>query len=629
VTAETTFDAIQDTLGNLLREISDRKIQLPDFQRGWVWDDHHIRSLVTSVSRSFPIGAVMTLRTGGEVRFKPRVVEGVQLAREPQQPERLILDGQQRLTSLYQALTLNRPIRTRDDKGRPVERWYYVSITSALGDPAAREDAIIGVPADKQIKRDFGREIVLDLSTAEQEYQLAMFPLHQVYDIYSWRRGWSKFWSFAQEKMEIFDEFEQNFVQVFRTYQLPRIELRSTTSKEAVCLVFEKVNTGGVSLTAFELLTASYAAESENFNLREDWFGNSEKPRGQLGRFDRMCGSRPILKALENTDFLQAVSLLFTFERRKAAYGVGKELPAISCTRQAILQLPLSGYLAHADSAEEGFKRAAQFLWREKIFTSLDLPYRTQLVPLAVILWTLGNRWNDDSVRARVRQWYWWGVFGELYGSAIESRFARDLPEVVSWIISDGLIPTTVEESNFVSERLRTLRSRLSAAYKGLHALIMQRAGACDWRTGAGVDEQTYFDESIDIHHIFPRAWCENKARKIPSTIHNSIVNKTALSASTNRMIGGDAPSSYLRRLQRDCNIDEDRMDRFLRSHLIDPNKLRNDDFIGMIVTRGEELLAEIHEATGWPIGGPPVAEVFGLHSNAVLNEAADEETAA
>lgn len=627
MTAETTFDAIQDTLGNLLKEIRAGRMQLPDFQRGWVWDDHHIQSLITSVSRSFPIGAVMTLKTGGEVRFKPRVVEGVKSIGEPPQPDRLILDGQQRLTSLYQSLTLDRPITTRDDKGRAVERWYYVDINSALGDPAAREDAIISIPDDKKIKRDFGREIVMDLSTAEREYECSMFPLHQIFDIYAWRRGWSKFWSFAQEKMELFDEFEQSFVQVFHTYQLPIIELRNTTSREAVCLVFEKVNTGGVSLTAFELLTATYAAESDSFNLREDWFGDPKRSREKLGRLTRMASERPILKALQNTDFLQAVSLLFTYERRKQARAAGRsgtELPPVNCTRQAILQLPLSGYLAHADSAEEGFKRAAQFLWREKIFTNLDLPYRTQLVPLAAILASLGNRWHDDSVRRKVRQWYWCGVFGELYGSAIESRFARDLPEVVAWAIEGGPTPTTIEESNFVSERLRTLRSRLSAAYKGLHALIMQRAGALDWRTGGGIDEHTYFDEAIDIHHIFPRTWCEKRA--IAPAIHNSIVNKTALSASTNRMIGGDAPSAYLRRLQTGRGIDEARIDNFLRSHLIEPRELRADAFLDMIVARGEALLAEIREATGRSVGGPPVANVFGV--SAASAEAEEEDAA-
>jgi hypothetical protein len=128
-------------------------------------------------------------------------------------------------------------------------------------------------------------------------------------------------------------------------------------------------------------------------------------------------------------------------------------------------------------------------------------------VPLAAILISLGDRWNDAAVRARGRNWYWCGVFGELYGGAIESRFARDLPDVVAWALGGEKLPQTVDECNVVADRLRTLQSRQSAAYKGLHALIMQRGSARDWRTGADVQEQTYFDESIDIHHVFPRAW--------------------------------------------------------------------------------------------------------------------------
>src|SRR3954454_17898779 len=101
----TTFDSTKTELGRLLDEIIEGKIQLPDFQRGWVCDDEHIRSLLVSVARSFSIGAVMLLETGGEARFQVRPVEGVSLATD-KQAERLILDGQQRLTSLLQVLRL-------------------------------------------------------------------------------------------------------------------------------------------------------------------------------------------------------------------------------------------------------------------------------------------------------------------------------------------------------------------------------------------------------------------------------------------------------------------------------------------------------------------------------------------
>ena len=97
-------------LVDLLDQAGERRTrELPDFQRGWVWDDNHITSLLASVSLSYPIGAVMTLRTGNpDVKFKPRFIEGVTLPTETE-PEFLLLDGQQHITSLYLALRSRRP----------------------------------------------------------------------------------------------------------------------------------------------------------------------------------------------------------------------------------------------------------------------------------------------------------------------------------------------------------------------------------------------------------------------------------------------------------------------------------------------------------------------------------------
>src|SRR3954465_14622947 len=119
----TMFDSTKEVLLDLLRGIREGRTQLPDFQRGWVWDDEHIRSLLASVSLSYPIGAVMMLQTGNPaVRLKPRLVEGVRLPARTE-PERLILDGQQRLTSLYQALLMDQPVDTRDARDKPLRRW--------------------------------------------------------------------------------------------------------------------------------------------------------------------------------------------------------------------------------------------------------------------------------------------------------------------------------------------------------------------------------------------------------------------------------------------------------------------------------------------------------------------------
>ena len=138
----------------------------------------------------------------------------------------------------------------------------------------------------------------------------------------------------------------------------------------------------------------------------------------------------------------------------------------------------------------------------------------------------------------------------------------------------------------------------------------MQRGGALDWRTGAEVQEQTYFDESIDIHHIFPRAWCEKQG--IGRGIYNSIVNKTALSAPTNRFLGGDAPSTYLKRLQERQKLSPDHVDGFLKTYFVNADRLRADDLTGMMVARAEALAKEIADATGRPVTGAAFADIFG-----------------
>ena len=130
-----------------------RRAAAPDFQRGWVWDDDHIASLLASISLSYPIGAVMTLQTGNpDVRFRPRPLEGVEL-RTPIEPEFLLLDGQQRTTSLYLALKSGRagadPGRS---KGNDFERRYFADIRACLDPFADREEAIVGVPADGRVK---------------------------------------------------------------------------------------------------------------------------------------------------------------------------------------------------------------------------------------------------------------------------------------------------------------------------------------------------------------------------------------------------------------------------------------------------------------------------------------------
>jgi hypothetical protein len=591
VSEGTTFDSTKQTLQDILREAKTGKTQLPDFQRGWVWDDNHVKSLLASISVSYPIGAVMLYETGNpEVRFKPRPVEGVILDGKVE-PEWLILDGQQRITSLYQAIFAQHPARTRDARGVSIERWYYLDIQKALNPEIDREDAIVSVPAEK-LSKNFRGEVQIDLTSIEKECSAGMFPLSLVFDTAGMTNWQMKYLQGDPEnipqRLQVWNELVTQVIQRFQLYQVPLIKIFKATPKEAVCQVFEKVNTGGVSLTVFELLTATYAAD--DFNLRDDWHGREK----QLRKY-------AILAGLKSDDFLQTLSLLESRRRRMTVLQAGTEAqkaPAITCKRKDLLRLTLAAYQQWAGDAISGFIRAARFMHAQSIFSARDLPYRTQLVPLAAIFAVLGDRADQDGVRAKLARWFWCGVFGELYGGAVESRFAKDLPEVLAWI-DGGPEPDTVVDANFASTRLFSLRTRNSAAYKGLYAILI-KDGGLDFRSGEGISSQMYFDDKIDIHHIFPQDYC--RKNNIDPKRFDCIVNKTALSARTNRIIGGHAPSEYLKRIKKSVGIDDTRMKEILASHVIDAQALHADDFDCFFALRESELLNRIEKTMGKPI---------------------------
>lgn len=588
----STFDSTKRSLPEILADIVKGKIQLPDFQRGWVWDDDHIRSLLVSIARSFPVGAIMLLETGGQARFQLRLVEGVALP-PGSSAELLILDGQQRLTTLTQVLALKTAVNTRNDKGKDIQLHYYWHIPTALEGGLRLEDAIIAVEEDKIEWTNFGKDKKLDLSAPEHEYEKMYFPCDQSLDWAGWLQGLNKH---HPEHLSQFLLFQQNVLNKFSSYQVPVIQLHKSTTKEAVCLVFEKVNTGGVPLNVFELMTATFAAD--NYNLRDDWYGSKE--RNVESRYKRMC-KEPILKQVETTDYLQAITMLHTLGKHNADLAAGKrdkQVAPVSAKRVSILGLELADYKKWADPAEQGFMLTAKFLRREHVRDPRELPYRTQLPPLAAVLALIKEKWLEPKINDKLSRWYWCGVLGELYGGAVESRMANDVAELLEWFDDDTKVPRTVSDANFSPDRLDKLQSRLSAAYKGINMLVL-REGAKDFFWKAEIKELDQEDIALDIHHIFPQEWCQEK--DIQRDTYNSIINKTPISYKANRKIGGHAPSIYLRKLQEEktVQLSDDAMDALVASHGISATALRSNDFEAHYQARKLALLALIGKAMG------------------------------
>lgn len=573
---------------DLMKTIHTGATQLPDFQRGWVWDDTRIRALIASITSKFPVGAAMFLEYGNEnVRFKYRVIEGSPTHNVV--PNELILDGQQRLTSIYSALYSDKPVKTRTDKGKEIDRYYYIDIQKALDPAVDRIDAIISVPASRIVTSNFGRSTDLDLSTPQKEYENKLFPLNIVLDFMKtamWQQNYFQYYNLDPSIVQEFMNFQNSITVPTMQYKMPVILLEKETPKEAVCQVFENVNTGGVSLTVFELITAVFAMD--DFELRKDWDERQKK-----------YFSGDLLSVTTATDFLTACTLLASYKRGGT----------VSCKKKDVLNLTLTDYNNYANSLAEGFVEAEKILQEERIFVSRDLPYTTQLIPLAVLctLLTDGNKIKITNIKNKIKQWYWCGVFGELYGSANETRYVNDVVGVMDWVINNGPVPKTVQEAYFNPTRLLTLQSRQSAAYKGIMALILKNH-CQDFISGREMDFTLYKAENIDIHHIFPKDYCEKNG--YPKVKWNSVVNKTPISYSTNREIGGAAPSIYLGKIATKGQVDADVLDGYLENHWINVEATRNDDFNAFIISRAIMLLDAIATAMGKPISGRDGEEV-------------------
>ena len=578
-------------LVDLMRDIHEGRIQLPDFQRGWIWDDNRIRGLIASITRGFPVGAAMFLSYGGDsLHFKYRLFEGISSANSV--PNDLVLDGQQRLTSAYSALYGEGAVRTRTDKGKEIYRYYYISIEQALDADADRLDAIISVPETKQLTSDFGRKVELDLTTPNKEYAAKMFPLNIILDpakTFQWEQAYLAHYGHEANISKEYSDFKSRIVMPAFQYKIPVITLEKDTPKEAVCQVFENVNQGGVSLTVFELVTAIFAME--DFDLRQDW-------EHRVGTYF----SGDLLNVVTSTDFLTACTLLAAYQ------GKG----TVSCKKKDVLNLKLTDYKAYADALCEGFREAADLLAEERIFARREIPYTTQLIPLAVLCTLLleKNQIKSSNVKQRIKQWYWCGVFGELYGSANETRYVNDVVGVMRWL-DGGELPKTVQDAYFNAPRLLLLRTRQSAAYKGVMALILKH-GSKDFISGQDMDFTQFKAANIDIHHIFPRSYCIKSG--LPEEKWDSVINKTPISYITNREIGGAAPSEYLKHIS--AKVDRSSLTAYLSSHWISMEDCETDDFDAFMRHRATALLDAVSAAMGKRIVGRDSEEIvqkFGV----------------
>jgi len=289
-------------LKDLFARIDRGDIQLPDFQRSYAWDEDRIRSLIVSVLRGYPIGALMALDTRNEkMRFRPRALAGA--PDTGVDPGLLLLDGQQRLTTLYHCFNGEGFVDTTDFRKKKIHRRFFIDIRAAVRGDLLPDDAIFAVNQDGKIRSHFAPAIESDILTREDALENMCIPVASLLS----EDGVGMLFELAATKQEYSAElaaFNNRIIRPLSGYDLPMIRLSRETERAGIGSIFAQANSAGLQMDVFDLLTAVFASEDPSFHLAADWQEAEKDLR-----------KSPALDGIGRTEFLSAVSLLVSGEK--------------------------------------------------------------------------------------------------------------------------------------------------------------------------------------------------------------------------------------------------------------------------------------------------------------------------
>lgn len=547
------FETEKKLLTFLLGKIENRELALPDFQRSFVWDPNSTRELVVSIIRSFPAGTLLQMEGGGKV-FAPRAFEEAPSLHG--NPTHLILDGQQRMTSLYQAFS-----------GTGAHR-FFLNVQELLDGEDA--DEAVEVYAVKRARRWD------DIAVQADEL---MLPLSQIRSFSDWRDAVLDIREDRGEEVKKLrkqlNELEKEFIDPVKLYSFPITTLSASTPVEAVCTIFETLNRTGVKLSVFELLTAR--AFAHDVKLREMW--------------DVARDAHPVLIDFDINPYyvLQIIAM-----------NVKK-----SPKRSVVLALDIPDIVEHWDEAIKGLAESLVLL-RDQcgVLVAKWVPYETMLI-------TMASAWRSiikvagpavGGMRAKMERWFWCSAFAQTYENSGNTTTERDVPVLREWL-EGGEMPEVVESFRFDSNRWYEITVRQRALYRATIALLMRHSPR-DFHNAIPLSKPIIDGQAVDDHHVFPRKYLKTVGK---GKAVDSVLNHTLIDRLTNIRIGGRAPSEYLTEMERELGGD---LTKILSSHGLPSGKndpLYGDRFEEFLEWRLRHLETELTEASGGEVG-PSVA---------------------
>jgi hypothetical protein len=502
VSAQKERVLLSELTGLPIRKILERvyngQIRVPAFQRGFVWNTERIAHFMDSIYKGYPFGSLLFWSTGAKLSSERKLGPYDLPPLEKKLPLTYVLDGQQRITSLFATFQTELPIP--EDSG-----WV---------------DVYFDLQAEASVQQS--QFVALEPENVESGRH---FPLHCLFDSVKYRTETDKIKD-AVDLAQI-----DGLHSIFKEVQIP-IQIIETDDKATVAIVFERINRMGVDLSTLELLTAW--TWSDSFDLQN--------------KFTQLSDD---LEEFGFGDVGEDADLIL---RCCAAILISDP------TAEALIGLDGQEVREKWDRVENGIKGAVEFLRKQLRVASLrTLPYPALLAPLSVYFAVPGNRqlvMPQEEVDC-LKKWFWRACFSERYSGQTIRASRADTLEMAKVRLGQphslGDFAVSVKPDFFLDTIFR-MNSARTATFVTMLAQKQPRSFISGNRIDLEPVLQAY--NKTEFHHMFPKAHLEDlgiKAERI-----NCLANYCFLSRADNNKIRKDPPSVYRSLMPGDKNVLQD-----------------------------------------------------------------------
>jgi len=521
---------------DLISEIQKGQIKIPKFQRNFVWSLDKTAKLLDSILKGYPIGTFILWETNerlndikniGDLEL-PAIPDGVKV--------QYILDGQQRITSLYAAFL-----------GAQIQKEGEKKITN-YGD--------IFVDLEGDIENNDDQIVV------SEEPERIFISLNEILN-------------FNDNLLEIKEKFSDEhfkkihqYSQAFSTYDFSTIVLRKEDIDSAI-EVFTRINTGGQTLTLFEIMSAKTYDEEQKFDM-EDKF---QKLMEELA--ERKYNS------ISSSVILSILSLVLSKNKE--------------CKRKTILQLEKQKIIDTWNDVISALKESIDYFRSVyRIPVSAILPYDSLLVPFAYFFYYQKEKPKGEQIKF-LEEFFWRISLSFRYSSSTESKLAQDIKRIDE--ILKGNRPNYDEIKVYLNSPKDLIETGFSAGSsycKAILCLLAYHEPKDFQDNGRVVLDNSWLKvaNSRNYHHFFPKAYL--KKNNVGN--ENSLVNISLVSASLNkRKIKAKAPSIYI----QDFLDENDELPTTLKSHLINDSDdfgIKSDDYLVFLEKRANIMFKELED---------------------------------